>query len=198
MLHRRGRDLVREAHALDLLLGLERAGLGEQRCRVLDTGTEGGEPLLREGRRFADHAIGSLRAEGELEADRLVLAAHRLRGLEHAGDRGSRVAGVVAREHPDVIGPGRASRILLGRLEADEDRLALAREDARVVSLHAPEVREVEDVVGRPHDERVEPPLGHERADAVELRIVARPAQAASSQTTVPLRVTMRPMPEPG
>jgi hypothetical protein len=34
--------------------------------------------------------------------------------------------------------------------------LALAREDDRVVALHAPEVRQVEDVVGRADDDRVE------------------------------------------
>ena len=59
-------------------------------------------------------------------------------------------------------------------------RLALAREDDRVVALHAPEVRQVEDVVGRADDERVELVLGHQRANAVELRVVARPAHGAS------------------
>ena len=138
-----------------------------------------------------DHPVRRLRPERELEADRAVLGRRRLRReLEHASGRRPRIARVVALEEPDVVRPGHARRVLLRRLEADEHRLAVAREDARVVALHAPEVRQVEDVVGRAHDERVELPLGHERAHAIELRVVARPGHNASSQQTSPSRVT--------
>jgi hypothetical protein len=71
-----------------------------------------------------------------------------------------------------------SSGILRRRLEADEGRLAFAREDAGVVALHPPEVRQVEDVVRGADDERVEPAVAHQRADTVELRVVARPAHA--------------------
>ena len=109
---------------------------------------------------------------------RAVLARGLASELEHARRRRPRVDLVVALEEADVARPGHPRRVLLRRLEADEHRLALAREDARVVPLHPPEVRQVEDVVGRPHDERVELVLGHERANALELRVVARPAHA--------------------
>ena len=65
--------------------------------------------------------------------------------------------------------------VLLRRLETDEHGLALAREHAGVVALHPPEVREIEDVVGRADHERVELLLGHQRAHALELRVVSRP-----------------------
>ena len=60
-----------------------------------------------------------------------------------------------------------------------------------VVPLHAPEVRQVEDVVGRADDERVELVLGHERAHALELRVVPRPGHAAI------LRLGLEDEPEP-
>src|SRR5258705_14123 len=87
-----------------------------------------------------------------------------------------RAALVVAANEADIRRPRVPLGVFRRRLEADQDRLALAREDARVVALHAPEVREVEDVVGRAHDERVEAGCLHERADALELRVIARPA----------------------
>ena len=58
VVHRGRRDVVREAHPLDLLRGLHRARLGEQRRRV-DRVRERVEPGLREGRRLAHHAIRS-------------------------------------------------------------------------------------------------------------------------------------------
>ena len=109
----------------------------------------------------------------------MVLAGRALHLLENARDRRSWVGRVVAGEEPQLVGPRRAGRILLRGLEAREYRLALAREDDRIEALHSPEVREVEDVVGRADDERVELLLGHERADALELRVVARPAHIA-------------------
>ena len=175
MLHRRRRDVVREPHALDLLLGLERTCGCEERRRVGGV-AERREPVARERRRLADHAIRRLRAERELEPDTAELARSLACELEHTGGRRARVDRVVPLEQTHVARPRHARRVLLGRLEADEHRLALAREDARVVSLHSPEVRQVEDVVGRAHDERVELVLGHERAHALELRVVARPA----------------------
>ena len=179
VLHRRGGDLVREPHPLDLLRGLDRARLVEQRRRVLRL-RERVEPRLREGRRLADHPVGRLRAERELDPDRLVLLGERRREVERAERRRPRVALVVAGEEPEVGRPGRPLRVVARRLEADQRRLALGREDDGVVALHPPEVRQVEDVVGRADDERVEAALAHQRADAVELRVVARPAHRPS------------------
>ena len=90
VLHRRGGDLVREAHALDLLLGLDRARLGEERRRVGGVGQRV-EPGLREGGRLADHAVGRLRAERELEADaaRPADASRASSSARSPGGRGS-------------------------------------------------------------------------------------------------------------
>ncbi len=199
MLHRRRRDVVGEAHALDLLLGLERPCSGEERRRVGDV-AERAEPVGRERRRLADHPVGRLRSERELEPDPPVLARCLASELEDARAGRARVDRVVALEEPHVARPRHVRRVLLGRLETDQRRLALTREDARVVPLHPPEVREVEDVVGRADDERVELVLGHERAHALELRVVARPAhqrtrggagsKCASSHDTTGLRRT--------
>ena len=63
-------------------------------------------------------------------------------------------------------------------LDDEQHRLAHAREDDDVVALDRPVVREVEDVVGRADDEAVEVALAEQRADAVELRVVARPGHA--------------------
>src|SRR4029450_7646264 len=74
---------------------------------------------------------------------------------------------------------------------------ARAGEDDGVVALHAPEVGEVEDVVRGAHDQGIELLLGHERPDAIELRVVSRPAHTAP-QGTGPPRRTSRPMPPSG
>src|SRR5262249_35187404 len=55
-----GCDLVREPDPLDLLTGLARARVVEDRRRI-DRAGEGIEPAFREGRRLADHAVGCLR-----------------------------------------------------------------------------------------------------------------------------------------
>ena len=88
VLHRVGGELVGEAHPLDLLRGLDRAGAREE-GRGVGRVREGVEPGLREGRRLADHAVGRLRAERELEADPVVGRAPRPRGeVEGAQGRG--------------------------------------------------------------------------------------------------------------
>src|SRR5205823_14722056 len=101
----------------------------------------------------------------------------RLRRLHRARRRRPRVALVIAGEEPHLPCPG--ALCLLGlRLEHDQRGLALPREDGQVVALHAPVVGEVEDVVGRADDERVELALDHQRAHPLELRVVARPRHA--------------------
>ena len=85
-------DLVGEAHPLELLLRLEHARLGEERRRV-DGGGNASNQLRRERRRLADHAVGGLRAERELEADALEAGAASRASLERTracGGRGSR------------------------------------------------------------------------------------------------------------
>jgi len=176
VLHGGGSDLVGEPHSLDLLLGLDRACFAEERCRVVHGCAEGVEPLVRERRRLSDHPVRSLCPERELEPNCPVLRRLLLRDVQGAERRRTRVGRVVASIEPDVRRPRVAAGVLLARLEADEDRLAVAREDAHVVPLHAPEVRQVEDVVGSPDDEGVELALGHQRANALELVVVPRPA----------------------
>ena len=95
VLHRGGRDLVREPHPLDLLRGLDGAASREERRRV-DRVRERVEPRLREGRRLADHAVGSLRPERELEADRAVLGCRRGGKVERAQRAAGAGRGVVA------------------------------------------------------------------------------------------------------
>src|SRR6185503_4113078 len=111
VLRRRGGDLVREPHPLDLLLGLDRARLGEKRRGVIG-GRERIEPGPREGGGLADHPVGRLRAERELEAD-LPVFGRRLAGeVERAQARWPRVARVVAVEAPEVRRPGRACGVV--------------------------------------------------------------------------------------
>src|SRR5439155_20663624 len=105
-----------------------------------------------------------------------ALADGRLRDLHAARGGRSRITLVVALEEANVGRPCRALGVLPLRLEGDERRLALAREDRDVIALHGPVVRQVEHVVGRADDEGVEVLVGHGPADAVELRVVARPA----------------------
>ena len=185
VVHRRRRELVRQPQALELLLGLDRACPDEERRRVRSL-RERVEPRGGEGRGLADHAVRGLRAERELEPDPLVVARGLDGGVERPRERRPRILGVVAADQPHVLRPGRARGVLLRRLDRDQHRLALAREDAGVVALHPPEVREVEDVVGRADDERVELCLRHELADAVELGVVARPGHGAILRRLAP------------
>ena len=83
-------------------------------------------------------------------------------------------------EEADVVRPRHTSGVVERRFEREQGRLAFAREDDDVVALHREEVREIEDVVGRADDERVDVLLAHERTHALELRVVARPAHPAS------------------
>src|SRR5207247_1399871 len=93
VLERQRGQLVRESHALDLLVGLDRPRLDEQR-RGVDAVRERVEPSGRVRRRLADHPVRGLRPLRELEADALVaaLSADRLRELERARRRWTRVA----------------------------------------------------------------------------------------------------------
>ncbi len=177
VLERPRRDLVREPHALDLLLGLDRAGAAQQRRRVGRV-REGVEPGLRERRRLADHPIRRLRPEAELDRDPVVVGCELAGEIERAQAGRPRVALVVAVEEPHLGRPRSPLRIRLRRLQADQHRVALTREDDSVIALHAPEVRQVEDVVGGPDDERVQLLLAHQRAHSLELRVVPGPAHS--------------------
>ena len=179
VLHRAGGDRVREPHSLDLLLGLDRPRGCEQRRRVRRLG-EGVEPGLGVRRRLADHAVSGLCSEGELDSDPLVVGGDLPSEVERAHARRPRIALVVTAEEPHLLRPAHPLGVGLRGLEADQDRLALLREDDRVVALHAPEVRQVQNVVGRADDEGVELVLDHQRPHAVELGIVARPAHRPS------------------
>ncbi len=188
VLHRGGCDVVRDPHALDLLRRLDHPRLVDHGHRV------GGvrprvEPALHERRRLAHHPVGRLRAERQLESDLPVRCGNLLRELEHAVDRRARVGWVVPGEEADVARPGHPLGVVGARLEADQRRLTLAREDDRVVALHAPEVRQVEDVVGRADDERVEIVLAHQGLHSIDLRLVALPTQPARPPRPTAARV---------
>jgi hypothetical protein len=75
--------------------------------------------------------------------------------------------------------PGRPRRVVRRGLDAEEGRLTDTGEDDRVPALHPPEVRQVEDVVRRAGDDRVEHGVGHERADPLQLGVVTRPGHSA-------------------
>jgi hypothetical protein len=174
-MHRLTGNLVRDAQTCDLLLGLDHSRAGEQ-WRRIGCLRERVEPRLRERRRLTDHSIRRLRAERKLQPDAPVRAARVDRYVQRAPGYGTRIRLVVAADIAHVRCPAGAGGILGRRLETDEHRLAVAREDAGIVALHAPEVREVENVVGSADDERVDPVVRHEPANAVELRVVAGPA----------------------
>ncbi len=132
------------------------------------------EPGLRPGGRLAYHAIGALRSLRKLQADSASQTAffqNLQRDIERAKSRRTRIAIVVALEQADVLRPGGAARVLFLRLDGDERGLALAWEDRDVVALHAPVVGEVDDVVGRAHDQGVEIVASHEFADAGEFEL---------------------------
>ena len=175
VVHRRGGDLVREPHPLDLLRGLDRPRLDEQRRRV-DRARKRVEPApsctssARRpcGRRPASRATA--RARPSRTPRRADAASSSVRS-----DGRPRVVGDVPVDEPHVRRPGRPRRVVGRRLEAEQRRLALAGEDDGVPALHAPEVRQVEDVVGRARDDRVDPLPGHQRPHPVELRVVPRP-----------------------
>ena len=139
---------------------------------------EGVEPRLRPGasarppcdRRSAFPAKAPVRScPVRSRSFRTCTATSRERKV---GGRGSR--SVVALEQPNVLRPGGAARVVFLRLDGDERGFAFAREDRDVVALHAPVVGEVDDVVGRADDQRVEIMLLHQIADAVQFRFVDR------------------------
>ncbi len=179
VLHRRCRDLVGQAHPLDFLLRLKCTRAREER-RGIDCLRESVEPGLREGGRLTHHPVRGLGAERKLEPDLLVGPGGLLNGLERARERRTGVVRVIPGYQDDVRRPGARGRIGGRRLDRDQHRRPLAGEDRGVVALHPPEVRQVENVVGRPDDERVQPFLGHQRLDAVELGVVARPGHQAT------------------
>ena len=191
MLHCGRCDLVGEPHALELLVGLGRSRPREQGRRVGRPG-EAFEPRGRERGRLADHAVGCLRAQRELEADAAVTARCLLGQLERAGGGRPRVVVGVPAEEANVVRPGIALCVFRGGLEADQRRLALTREDGGVVALHRPEVGQVEDVVGSAHDQGVEPLLFHERAHPFELQVVTGPAHDTVTLSAHPSRRHVR------
>ena len=174
VLHGGSGDLVGQAHALDLLLRLERARRDEERGGVRGI-REGVEPGAAERRRLSDHAVGGLRAAAQLDGHALVACGNLDGELERTQAGRAGIDRVVAGKEAHIGRPCSA-RCVVGRsLEADQHGLALAGEDARVIALHTPEVGQVEDGVGRAHDERVELTLRHERAHARQLGLVTPP-----------------------
>ena len=160
--------------ARDLLPVFNTACAAEQR-RTVDRTTEGVEPGLRERRGLADHPVGRRGAEGQLQADPSIAACNRDRRVERACERRARIRLVVAADEADVRCPRRSLGVLCRRSRQISTGSPSRGKTQAFVPLHAPEVREVENVVGRAHDERVEPVLGHQGTDALELRLVSLP-----------------------
>ena len=140
-------------------------------------------PLLARARSLkTEQEVARVRIANEIAAQAMHAVRRRLdRRVERARERRARVGRVVATDEAKVLRPRGARRVLLRGLQAAQHGLALAREDAGVVALHPPEVRQVEDVVGRADDERVEPLVRHQRTHALELRVVARPGHRSAS-----------------
>src|SRR5581483_5229174 len=101
--------------------------------------------------RLAYHAVSRLRAVGELDADAAIQAAfskHPQRNVKRAGIGRTRIARVVAGKGPDVARPRVALGVAGLRFDYDQGRVALARKNRGVISLHAPVISQVKNVVG--------------------------------------------------
>ena len=122
VLHRRGGDLVREPHPLDLLLGLDRARLGRGAAsRRRRRGTRRTTPSGTSSARRPCGRSPACRARARGRRVRTRDAASRARSSARSpGGRGSRC--VVAAEEADVLRPGGAGGVLGGRLETDQHR----------------------------------------------------------------------------
>src|SRR5712691_764147 len=172
VLHGERGEFVRELHTLDLLRRLDGASLVEQR-RAIDNFArdlaEGVKEILRWSGGFADHAVGGLRSHVELDADfarKTRLFEHIKGGVQRTVLRRTRIALVIALEEANLGRPGIPLRVGELRLKSDQCRFSLAREDERVITFHAPIVREIKNVVGRAHDQGLEVLVFHQGADA--------------------------------
>ena len=100
---------------------------------------------------------------------RLRFSEHVQCNVQSAILRRAGIAGVVALEQADVLGPGIALSVGELRLERDQRGLAFARENGDVVALHAPVIGEIENVVRSADDQGGEFLILHQGANPVQL-----------------------------
>jgi len=56
---------------------------------------------------------------------------------------------MIERKKPDIFIPSGALRLAKLRLDYQQRRLAFAREDRKIIALHGPVIREVQDIIRR-------------------------------------------------
>ena len=157
--HRQSRQFVGQLHAVDLLRGLDGAAMIQYQVSVDDFAGDrlkGIEPRLRPCARLAHHAVRTLRPLRKFEADAAgqIAFLQNLHGdIERARARRSRIGGMIALEEANVLRPRCSTRVFFLRLESDQSRLPFARKDRDVVALHAPVIRQIDDVIRRAHDQ---------------------------------------------
>src|SRR5260370_40673474 len=91
----------------------------------------------------------------------------------------TRIALVVAFEVENVFCPRVALGIGLLWFEGNQRGLAIVRKDDSVISLHAPVVGEIEDVVRRAADQCGEVLIFHQGADTIEFYSVCGPGHSS-------------------
>src|SRR5258708_7441460 len=79
---------------------------------------------------------------------------------------------MIKRKIAHVLVPGSALRLAKLRLNNQQRRVALARENREVVALHRPVVRQVEDIVGCARHDRIKVVALHHFADAAPFFLV--------------------------
>src|SRR5262249_55803436 len=127
---------------------------------------------------FAHHTVRGLRAHVQLDRHffrQIALLQVIEGGVQSSILRRTRIFFVVTLEKSNVFGPRVAFRVGDLRLERNESCFPLLRKNNCVISLHAPIVRKIKDIIWRTHDQRVEVLLLHQSTDAAQLFFVSGP-----------------------
>ena len=137
VLHRRGGDLVREPHPLDLLRRLERARRASSGVASAASGKASNQAVVNVVGSPTMRSEACVPSESSSPTRRSRAPPRRASSSVRAGGGRGSVC-VVAAEEAHVRRPGRARGVLGRGLEADQHGLALAREDARRRSPSCP------------------------------------------------------------
>jgi len=92
--------------------------------------------------------------------------------------RWTRIALVITFEQANIPRPGVALGIRKLGFESYESGISLTWEDDRIVSLHAPVVGEIENVIWGANDHSAKVLILHQGADTVEFCMVNRPGHS--------------------
>ena len=194
VIHGEGREFVGQTHALDFLTGLDRTGFVEEWGRVHNLAAklfERFEIRHHESGRLANHAVGGLRAHVEFDGNfvgQAPLLQDFVSAVPGAELRRARIALVVAFEIENVLCPRVTLGIGLLRLEGNQRGLAMTRKDDGVISLHAPVVGEIQNIIRRAADQRGKVLIFHQGTNTIEFYFVCRPSHSSfttQSQCTV-------------